>query len=153
MPQNVITLPPTIVTPDQPLPRPLGPLPGAGVVARPLRWDGTIPANHEIDAFFSKRGIRNEQYRMSVIMTAFSTQRSIDQSYIDFLPFLPADVDSEISATVGHYNSPELETAKFEKNVVDSLISQSTAELAKSNEGAHAFFGRHVLAVEIKKVL
>ncbi|QQN26472.1 S-type pyocin domain-containing protein [Pseudomonas syringae group genomosp. 3] len=151
MPQNVVTLPPTIVTPDQPLPRPLGPLPGAGVVARPLRWDGTIPANHEIDAFFSKRGIRNEHYRMSVIMTAFSTQQSIDQSYIESLPFLPADVDAEISAAVGHYNLPELETAKFEKNVVDSLISQSAAELAKSNERAHAFFGRHVLAVEIKK--
>ncbi|GAB0076822.1 hypothetical protein TOC8171_22230 [Pseudomonas syringae] len=52
---------------------------------------------------------------MSVIMTAFSTQQSIDQSYIESLPFLPADVDAEISAAVGHYNLPELETAKFEK--------------------------------------
>lgn len=117
MPQNVVTLPPTIVTPDQPLPRPLGPLPGAGVVARPLRWDGTIPANHEIDAFFSKRGIRNEHYRISVIMTAFSTQQSIDQSYIESLPFLPADVDAEISAAVGHYNLPELERPSLKKTL------------------------------------
>ncbi|KPB35502.1 S-type pyocin family protein [Pseudomonas savastanoi pv. phaseolicola] len=34
---------------------------------------------------------------------------------------------------------------------MDSLISQRAAELAKSNEGAHAFFGRHALAVDIKK--
>ncbi|AAZ36764.1 S-type pyocin domain-containing protein [Pseudomonas savastanoi pv. phaseolicola] len=151
MPQNVITLPPTIVTPGQPLPRPLGPLSGAGVIARPLRWDGTIPANHEMDAFFSKRGIRNEQYTISIIVTASSTQRNIDQSYIDFLPLLPADVDAEISAGVGDYPFSELEKSTIEKNVVDSLISQRAAELAKSNEGAHAFFGRHALAVDIKK--
>ncbi|KPB80050.1 S-type pyocin family protein [Pseudomonas syringae pv. maculicola] len=151
MPQNVITLPPNIVTPGQPLPRPLGPLSGAGVIARPLRWDGTIPANHEMDAFFSKRGIRNEQYTISIIVTASSTQRNIDQSYIDFLPLLPADVDAEISAGVGDYPFSELEKSTIEKNVVDSLISQRAAELAKSNEGAHAFFGRHALAVDIKK--
>ncbi|MCF5386122.1 colicin transporter, partial [Pseudomonas syringae] len=151
MPQNVITLPPTIVTPGQPLPRPLGPLSGAGVIARPLRWDGTIPANHELDAFFSKRGIRNEQYTISIIVTASSTQQNIHQSYIDFLPLLPADVDAEISAGVGDYPFSELEKSTIEKNVVDSLISQRAAELAKSNEGAHAFFGRHVLAVDFKK--
>ncbi|RMU53430.1 S-type pyocin protein, partial [Pseudomonas savastanoi pv. glycinea] len=140
-----------MVTPGQPLPRPLGPLSGAGVIARPLRWDGTIPANHEMDAFFSKRGIRNEQYTISIIVTASSTQRNIDQSYIDFLPLLPADVDAEISAGVGDYPFSELEKSTIEKNVVDSLISQRAAELAKSNEGAHAFFGRHALAVDIKK--
>ncbi|SFW51162.1 S-type pyocin domain-containing protein [Pseudomonas sp. NFACC10-1] len=151
MPQNVITLPPTIVTPGQPLPRPLGPLSGAGVIARPLRWDGSIPANHEMDAFFSKRGIRNEQYTISIIVTASSTQQNIHQSYIDFLPLLPADVDAEISAGVGDYPFSELEKSTIEKNVVDSLISQRAAELAKSKEGAHAFFGRHALAVDIKK--
>ncbi|WP_046270513.1 S-type pyocin domain-containing protein [Pseudomonas syringae] len=151
MPQNVITLPPTIVTPGQPLPRPLGPLSGTGVIARPLRWDGTTPAHHEMDAFFSKRGIRNEQYTISIIVTASSTQRNIHQSYIDFLPLLPADVDAEISAGVGDYPFSELEKSTTEKNVVDSLISQRAAELAKSNEGAHAFFGRHALAVDIKK--
>ncbi|MCQ3007653.1 S-type pyocin domain-containing protein [Pseudomonas savastanoi] len=104
-----------------------------------------------MDAFFSKRGIRNEQYTISIIVTASSTQRNIDQSYIDFLPLLPADVDAEISAGVGDYPFSELEKSTIEKNVVDSLISQRAAELAKSNEGAHAFFGRHALAVDIKK--
>ena len=55
MPQNGITLPPTVVTPDPQLPIPPAPFPGDGVFFRPLPWDGKFPANSEIDAFFNKK--------------------------------------------------------------------------------------------------
>ncbi|MCW6058384.1 S-type pyocin domain-containing protein [Pseudomonas fragariae (ex Marin et al. 2024)] len=151
MSQNEITLPPIIVTPDPPLPQPPGPIPGGGVIAKPLPWDGKVPADAEIDKFFSQQGIKGEQYTISVVATVATTQRNIEQAFTAYLPQLPADIDAEIAAAVGPNPLSALEKAKTEKSVVDNLITQNTAELANANAAASAFFGRNVLAVEIKK--
>ncbi|MBD8270482.1 MULTISPECIES: S-type pyocin domain-containing protein [Pseudomonas fluorescens group] len=146
-----ITLPPIIVTPDPPLPNPPGPLPGGGVIAKPLPWDGKFASGPEVDAFFNQERITSDRYTMSVIVTVASAQRSMEQSYTAYLPQLPADVEAEIAAGVGPNPLSELEKANKEKSVVDGLIAQNTAELATANAAATAFFGRNVLAVEMKK--
>ena len=146
-----ITLPPIIVTPDPPLPNPPGPLPGGGVIAKPLPWDGKFASGPEVYAFFNQERITSDRYTMSVIVTVASAQRSMEQSYTAYLPQLPADVEAEIAAGVGPNPLSELEKANKEKSVVDGLIAQNTAELATANAAATAFFGRNVLAVEMKK--
>ncbi|WP_085717080.1 colicin-like pore-forming protein [Pseudomonas sp. B28(2017)] len=152
MPQGNVTLPPIVVTPEPPLPKPSGPIPGSGVVAKPLSWNGKVVSSFEVDMFFSQKGIRvSDRYTISVIVTVATAQRNIEQSYTAYLPQLPADIDAEIAAAVGIYSLSKLEQTKAEKAVVDSLIIQNDAELAKSNTEANAFFGRNVLAVEIKK--
>lgn len=151
MSQNGITLPPILITPDPPLPKPSMPKPGVQVIARPLPWNGKIPENSQIDAFFSQKGIRSDRFTMSVVMTVAVAQRNIEQSYTAYLPQLPADIDAEISAAVGPDMLSALEKAQTEKAVVESLITQSIAELAKRNAAGNAFFGRNLLAVPIKK--
>ncbi|PHN38723.1 HNH nuclease [Pseudomonas avellanae] len=121
------------------------------MIAKPLPWDGKVPADAEIDKFFSQQGIKGEQYTISVVATVATTQRNIEQAFTAYLPQLPADIDAEIAAAVGPNPLSALEKAKTEKSVVDNLITQNTAELANANAAASAFFGRNVLAVEIKK--
>lgn len=151
MSQNEIKLPPIIVTPGPPLPQPPSLIPGGGVVAKPLPWDGKVPADAEIDKFFSRRGIKSEQYTISVIATVATIQRNIEQAFTNYLPQSLADVDEEIAAVVGPNPLSTLEKAKAEKSLIDNLITQQIAELANANAAASAFFGRNVLAVEIKK--
>lgn len=152
MSQGNVTLPPIVVTPEPSLPKPMAPHPGSGVIAKPLPWDGKVVSSFEIDMFFSQKGIRtSERYTISVIVTVATAQRNIEQSYTAYLPQLPADIDAEIAAAVSIYSLTKLEQTKAAKTVVDSLIIQNHTQLAKSNAEAHAFFGRNVLAVEVKK--
>ena len=139
MSSNGITLPPIIITPDPPLPKPPGPLPGGGVIAKPLRWDGKITKNSEIDAFFSKKGITHPSHTMSVLVTVATVQRKIEQSYTAYLPRLARDLDADIAIAVGPKPLSALEKAKTEKSIVERLITQKTAELAKNNKAANAF--------------
>ncbi|MHC8290795.1 colicin-like pore-forming protein [Pseudomonas sp. XS1P51] len=151
MQQGTMTLPPIVVTPEPKLPLPPKPLPGVGFIAKPLPWDGNVPSSFEIDVFFSQKGIKGELYTISVIVTVATAQRNIEQSYLAYLPQLPTDIDMEIAGAVGTNRLSALEKAEAAKSVVDSLITQSNAELAKSNVAANAFFGRNVLAVEVRK--
>ncbi|MBC3951332.1 S-type pyocin domain-containing protein [Pseudomonas folii] len=152
MPQNTITLPPIVITPDPPItaPSPSVTFPGV-ILARPLPWDGKLPSNSELDSFFSQKGIKTERFTMAVVMTVAVAQRNIEQSYTAYLPQLPGDINSEIGAALGSDFISTLDRARAEKAIVDSLTTQSTEELHRSNQAAHAFFGRNVLAREIKK--
>ncbi|MHC8383495.1 colicin-like pore-forming protein [Pseudomonas sp. LB3P14] len=78
-------------------------------------------------------------------------QRNIEQSYAAYLSQLPADIDTEIVDAVGPHSPYRLENLKAEKFVVDSLIMKNNAQMSESNAAANAFFGRDVLAVEVKK--
>ncbi len=84
-------------------------------------------------------------------MTAAKAQRNIEQSYVAYLPQLPDEVEAEIAAALGNHAYSELEKANAEKSIIDALIAQNIAELARSNQAAHAFFGRYALAVNFKK--
>ncbi|WNW10591.1 hypothetical protein RRX38_05290 [Pseudomonas sp. DTU_2021_1001937_2_SI_NGA_ILE_001] len=150
MSQNGITLPPIIVTPEPPLLSPSGNI-GGGVVARPLPWNGQVAAAGEIDEFFNKKGVRNEHYAVSVVVTVASAQRSIEQSFMEYLSRLTADVDAEIMSGLEPYGYSGLQRAVAEKSIVDDLIVQNEAEWSASNVAAHSFFGRHALAVETVK--
>jgi hypothetical protein len=103
--------------------------------------------------FFNKKDIRAEHFTMSVAATVVVAQENIEKSFTAYMPQLPANVDAEIIAAVGTNPLSTFEKARTEKSIVDSLIAQSTAELANSNVAANDFFGRNALAVDIKRSL
>ncbi|WP_397457613.1 S-type pyocin domain-containing protein [Pseudomonas asplenii] len=145
---NQITLPPIVVTPDFPLPRPpvLPPTP----VAKPLPWNGQVVALSNLDSFFSKKDIKSQYYSVTIVVSIASAQQSVEQSYLAYLPSLRSDIDAEIATAVGTNNLSPLEKAMFEKSAVDSMLKQSNAELVNSHATANAFFGRDPLARDIK---
>ncbi|OUM75384.1 hypothetical protein AUC60_04080 [Pseudomonas caspiana] len=88
---------------------------------------------------------------MAVVITIAVIQRNIEQSYTAYRLQLPGDINSEIATALGSDFTSTLDRARAEKAIVDSLITHNTAELKKSTAAAHAFFGRNVLARDIKK--
>ncbi|UZE00845.1 S-type pyocin domain-containing protein [Pseudomonas mediterranea] len=145
---NEITLPPIIITPDYPLPKP--PVLPPTYIGKPLPWDGKIIALTNLDNFFSQKDIRSDRYTMTVVVTIASAHRSVEQSYLTYLPRLRSDIESEIATAVGTSSTSPLEKSTLEKAIIDSIIKQSGAELIKDKAIANAFFGRDLLARDMK---
>lgn len=145
---NGITLPPIIITPDYPLPKP--PVLPPTYTGKPLPWNGKIIALTSLDNFFSQKNIRSDRYTMTVVVTIASAHRSVEQSYLAYLPKLRSDIESEIATVVGVNSTSLLEKSTFEKAIIDSIIKQSGAELIKNRAIANAFFGRNPLARDMK---
>lgn len=143
---------PIVVTPD-PVPAPRLPalplLPGL-YQARPLSWTGSVPENAGLDAFFMRKGVRNSDLTMTVIVLAATAQRNIEQAYVAQLSNIQSETDTELAGFIGGEELSELERAKKIKLIVDELIAQKTKEVEALSSIAHSFFGRDPLAKNIK---
>lgn len=139
---------PIVVTPGpEPTPK-LPTLPILPVLyqARPLPWNGSVPENAGLESFFKKKGVRNSDLTMTVIVLAATAQRNIEQTYIAQLSNIQSETDSELAEIVGDEKISELEMANKIKRVVDKLIAQKRKEIVDISSKANSFFGRDPLA-------
>lgn len=143
---------PIIVTPDPVLPPKLPVLPvvPGGFQARPLPWNGSVPDNAGLDAFFKKRGVRDSYWTMTVIVLAATAQRNIELAYSAQLPIIKSEVDYELSVAIGEEELSALEAAEKEKEIIDELIVNKSNDIEIYSAKANSFFGRSPLTKGIK---
>ena len=142
---------PIVVTPDPVSPPKLPPLPVLPGMyqARPLPWNGVVPANTGLDAFFKKKGVKHPDFTMTVIILAATTQRNIEESFVSQLSNIESELDSEWAA-IKNEELSELASAKKDKVIVENLLAQKIKDVENFSNEANSFFGRDPLAKDIK---
>lgn len=142
---------PIVVTPDPVSPPKLPPLPVLPGMyqARPLPWNGVVPANTGLDAFFKKKGVKHPELTMTVIILAATAQRNIEESFVSQLSNIESEVDSELAA-IENEGLSELESAKKDKMFVENVLAQKIKDVEGVSNQANSFFGRDPLAKNVK---